>query len=101
VNLLTQTQDLSSKASQVFDSVYRSIGGSGSSPDIASFRKTVESADPKQIETAWHDQVWNNLLQPLIKNGGGPLPSTVQEQVTILADAMHRNFASASMGART
>lgn len=101
---VTNPTELNQKAKQVFDSVYQSIGGSGSDPDIATFRKQVDltrEKDPKAIETAWHDQVWNNLLQPLVTSGGGPLPETVQEQVSYLAEAMHRSFSESAIGART
>jgi hypothetical protein len=101
VTLLTST-DLSSKAQSVFDNVYRSIGGSGSNPDTATFRKqveTAESSNPQAIEKAWNEQVWNNLLLPYAQSGGQPLPSNIVDQVKILADAMHRTFSKSMTGA--
>jgi hypothetical protein len=92
---MTQTQ--SNKANQALESVYKSLGGTGSTPDVAQFRTTLQNASPQQVDQA-HQQMWREIITPLAKDGQ-PIPTNVIEQCSLVADRMHQLFTESAVGA--
>jgi hypothetical protein len=92
---MTSTQ--SNKATQALDSVYKSLGGSGTSPDVAQFRTTLQNASPQQVDQA-HQAIWREIITPLAKDGQ-PIPSNVVEQCSLVADRMHQLFTESNVSA--
>lgn len=94
------TSDFESKAAQVIESAYKSLGGSGSDPDVGQFKTQVENASPSQVAEA-NQQIWRGIIQPLCQQGGQALPQNVVQEVSLVTERMHKLFTESSVGART